>query len=204
MIKIYLASASPRRREILELMKLDFTVETAEADETLPHGLSPEDAGEMLATKKALALKEKLLKNGEFDENTVIIAADTLVYMDGEALGKPKDEKDALGMLAKLSGNKHCVCTGTCILYGEKSISSSEVSDVYMRKISPDMALTYVATGEPLDKAGAYGIQGIGSVLVDRIDGDFFSVMGLSPNTVCKLMGALGIPYFDLLMRFMK
>lgn len=204
MIKIYLASASPRRKEILELMKLDFEVATAEADESVGEGLSKGEIGEALAAKKAFALKEKLKAENKFDSETVIIAADTLVWCDGECLGKPSDQNEALEMLAKLSGKAHNVCTGTCILYGEKSVSSFEISDVYMRKISIDTALTYIATGEPLDKAGAYGIQGIGSVLVDRIEGDFFSVMGLSPKTVCKLLGALGIPYFDLLIKRLK
>ena len=199
MIKIYLASASPHRKEILELMKLDFTVATAEADEELPQNTPPESAGEILAARKALALKERLKAEGNFDSDTVIIAADTLVYCDGKRLGKPKDASNALEMLGSLSGKEHSVCTGTCIIRGERSVSTSEVSHVYMRAFSLDTALSYVATGEPLDKAGAYGIQGIGSVLIDRIDGDFFSVMGLSPKTVCKLMSSVGIPYFDLL-----
>lgn len=201
MTKIYLASASPRRREILELMQLDFTVETAEADESLPSDVAPESAGELLAARKALALKEKLASEGKFDEDTVIIAADTLVYLGGVRLGKPKDEKEALLMLMTLSGRAHKVCTGTCVIRGERSISSAEISDVCMRSFSEKDAAAYVATGEPLDKAGAYGIQGIGSVLIDKIDGDFFSVMGLSPSTVCKLLGALELPYFDLIRK---
>lgn len=201
MTKIYLASASPRRKEILELMKLDFEVATAEANEDIPEGTSPESAGEILAARKALALKEKLVANGKFDSDTVIIAADTLVYCGGVRLGKPGDEKEALLMLMTLSGRAHKVCTGTCVILGGRSISSAEISDVYMRSFSEKEALSYVATGEPLDKAGAYGIQGIGSVLIDRIDGDFFSVMGLSPTAVCKLLGALGLPYFDLIRK---
>lgn len=201
MTKIYLASASPRRKEILELMKLDFTVETADADESLPSDVAPEDAGGILAARKALALKEKLVAEGKFDEDTVIVAADTLVWCGGVRLGKPKDEKEALLMLTALSGRAHKVCTGTCVISGARSISAADVSEVHMRSFSEKEALAYVATGEPLDKAGAYGIQGIGSVLVDRIDGDFFSVMGLSPKTVCRLLGAVGIPYFELINR---
>lgn len=201
MIKIYLASASPRRREILELMKLDFEVATAEANEEIADGTAPESAGEILAARKALALKEKLTAEGKFDEDTVIIAADTLVYCGDSRLGKPKDETEAKLMLAALSGRAHSVCTGTCVLHGARSISAAEVSQVHMRAFSNKEADAYVATGEPLDKAGAYGIQGMGSVLIDRIDGDFFSVMGLSPATVCKLLGALGIPYFDLIRK---
>ncbi|MBQ6893844.1 MAG: septum formation protein Maf [Clostridia bacterium] len=199
MIKLYLASASPRRKEILETMKLDFTVATAEADESLPSGTSPENAGEILAARKALALKERLIAEGKFDADTAIIAADTLVYCDGERLGKPHDAEDAKRMLMTLCGKVHSVCTGTCVISGARSVSTSEVSNVYMRHFSKEEAASYVATGEPLDKAGAYGIQGIGSVLIDRIDGDFFSVMGMSPKTVYKLMNSLGIPYFQLI-----
>lgn len=199
MIKIYLASASPRRKEILETMRLSFEVVTADADESVESGLSPLAIGEGLATKKALALKEKLKAEGAFDSETVIIAADTLVWCDGARLGKPLDEKDAFEMLMSLSGKEHRVCTGTCVIFGERSISSCDESIVRMRAFSEREALSYVATGEPLDKAGAYGIQGIGSVLVKSIDGDFFSVMGLSPTTVYRLFSALRIPYFELI-----
>lgn len=201
MTKIYLASASPRRREILELMRLDFTVMSAEADEELPQNTPAESAGEILAARKAHALKDELCKKGLFDEDTVIIAADTLVYCGDSRLGKPNGKADAKSMLLSLSGKAHFVCTGTCIIKGGRSMSTSEVSTVYMRAFGEDEADAYIATGEPLDKAGAYGIQGIGSVLIDRIDGDFFSVMGLSPKTVCKLMRAVGLPYFDIISK---
>ena len=199
MIKIYLASASPRRREILETMRLDFTVATADADESVKSIASPKEIGEILATRKALALKEKLKAEGRFDSETVIIAADTLVWCDGARLGKPSDGKNAFEMLMALSGKEHRVCTGTCVIFGERSISSCDESIVRMRAFSEREALAYVATGEPLDKAGAYGIHGIGSVLVSGIDGDFFSVMGLSPTTVYRLFTALRIPYFELI-----
>lgn len=199
MIKLYLASASPRRKEILETMRLDFTVDTAPANENLEDGIPMESAGEILAARKALALKEKLIAEGKFDRETVIIAADTLVYLGATRLGKPNNATDAEHMLNMLSGKAHRVCTGTCMLTYKNSISTAEVSEVYMRDFSANEAKAYVATGEPLDKAGAYGIQGIGSVLVDRIDGDFFSVMGLSPKTICRLMNTLGISYFELI-----
>ena len=199
MTKIYLASASPRRKEILHLLKLDFKVMTAEANEEFDSSLDMQSAGELLATRKALALKEKLVTEGNFDNETIIIAADTLVWCNGEQLGKPSGEEDALNMLLKLSGKTHQVCTGTCIIYGGRSISASEVSNVKMRTFTKEEAAAYVATKEPLDKAGAYAVQGIGSVLIDRIEGDFFSVMGLSPKTVCRLLKMFNIPYFDLL-----
>ncbi|MBR5011595.1 MAG: Maf family protein, partial [Clostridia bacterium] len=133
MIRIYLASASPRRKEILETMRLSFEVVTADADESVENGLSPLAIGEGLATKKALALKEKLKADGTFDSETVIIAADTLVWCDGARLGKPRDEKDAFEMLMALSGKEHRVCTGTCVIFGERSISSCDESIVRMR-----------------------------------------------------------------------
>ncbi len=199
MLKLYLASASPRRKEILEMMRLPFTVCTAEADENIGSDTDMESAGELLATRKAHALKAKLVREGSFDNDTVIIAADTLVYVGNVPLGKPRDGQDALRMLDILSGREHTVCTGTCVIYGERSISSADKSTVCMGVISPADAASYVATGEPLDKAGAYAIQGIGATFVKYIEGDFFSVMGLSPKTVSRLLKALGISYFDLI-----
>ncbi|MBQ4599489.1 MAG: septum formation protein Maf [Clostridia bacterium] len=196
---LYLASASPRRSEILTRMQLPHTVYTAPADETLGEGITMENAGEILAARKALAAKQALLAEGRFDEDTMILAADTLVYLDGKPLGKPKDAADAKRMLLLLSGKTHFVCTGTCLVSGGRSISAAEVSAVVMRAFSEEEAEAYVATGEPLDKAGAYGIQGIGSVLIDRIEGDFFSIMGLSPKTVSRLLGVLGTDYFDMI-----
>lgn len=196
---LYLASASPRRSEILTRMQLPHTVYTAPADETLGEGITMENAGEILAARKALAAKQALIAAGKFDEDTLILAADTLVYLDGTPLGKPKDAADAQRMLTELSGKKHFVCTGTCLCRGSRSISTAEVSAVVMRPFSKQEAEAYVATGEPLDKAGAYGIQGIGSVLIDRIEGDFFSIMGLSPKTVCRLLGAVGVDYFEMI-----
>ncbi len=204
MKKLYLASASPRRHEILGIMGLAHEVLTAPADESIDETLTPKEVGEILAAKKAVALKERLVSEGKFTPDTLILAADTLVYLDGEPLGKPKNEEEALEMLLSLSGRAHTVCTGTCLIHGSRSISASELSLVYMRNFSKEEALAYIATGEPLDKAGAYGIQGKGSVLIDRIEGDFFSIMGLSPKTVCRLLGTLGIDYFTSLQNFSK
>lgn len=192
-IDFYLASGSPRRREVLSGMGLDFTVRTADADETLPCGLSPAEAGRLLALRKAQALKSVLAAEGKFNENTAILAADTLVYALGVPLGKPKDETDALRMLRTLSGVEHTVCTGACLLLGEKTFTRADETKVRMRDFTEAEARAYVSTGEPLDKAGAYGIQGIGAVLVDSIDGDFFTVMGLSPTAVHRLFAEAGI-----------
>ena len=196
---LYLASASPRRSEILTRMQLPHTVYPAPADATLGEGITMENAGEILAARKALAAKQALVAEGKFDEDTMILAADTLVYLDGKPLGKPKDAADAKRMLMLLSGKTHSVCTGTCLVSGGRSVSAAEVSAVVMRAFSEKEAEAYVATGEPLDKAGAYGIQGIGSVLIEGIEGDFFSIMGLSPKTVSRLLGVLGTDYFDMI-----
>jgi len=198
---LYLASASPRRSEILTKIGLAHTVYTAEADETVQPGADPRETGEVLAARKALAVKAALRAEDKFTRDTLILAADTLVYLDGVPLGKPQSEKEALHMLTALAGKKHTVCTGTCLISGTRSISTAEVTDVYMRDFSEEEARAYIATGEPLDKAGAYGIQGIGATLVDRIEGDFFSVMGLSPKTVVRLLGALGVPYFECIQK---
>ena len=194
---LILASGSPRRSEILSKMCLPHTVFTAPADETVDESAEPREVGEVLAARKALAAKEALRAMDRFTRDTMILAADTLVYLDGKPLGKPKDAEDAVRMLLALSGRTHVVCTGTCLISGTRSISTAEVTEVQMRAFSEEEARAYVATGEPLDKAGAYGIQGIGGTLVERIDGDFFSVMGLSPKTVARLMGVLGVSYFD-------
>lgn len=204
MKKLYLASASPRRHEILSIMDLPHTVLTAPADESIDLTLTPREVGEILAARKALALKNALAAEKKFDSDTLILAADTLVYLDGEPLGKPKDEEEALEMLLALSGRAHTVCTGTCLIRGDRSISASELSHVYMRAFTKEDALSYIATKEPLDKAGAYAVQGKGSVLIDRIDGDFFSIMGLSPKTVCRLLETMGIPYFASFKNFSK
>ena len=201
MKQFYLASASPRRSEILTKICLKHTVYTAEADETLGENVPPEHAGEILAARKATAAKNALLAEDKFTRDTVILAADTLVYLDGMPLGKPQNAEEALEMLMALSGRKHVVCTGTCIISGARSISTAEVSEVTMRPFSEEEARAYIATGEPLDKAGAYGIRGIGATLIERIEGDFFSIMGLSPKTVTRLLGALGLSYFDLIQQ---
>ena len=201
MTELYLASLSPRRREILEEMGLTFAVRAAAADESLPENLAPQSAGQMLAVRKAAALREALRAEGKYTGETAILAADTLVYLDGRPCGKPKDENDALDMLTALSGKTHTVCTGMCLLLGERSYSCAEETRVCMRAFSGDEARAYIATGEPLDKAGAYGVQGFGAVLIDRIDGDYFSVMGLSKRGVYRLFSAAGLSYWRMISK---
>ena len=171
MKKIILASASPRRKELLTTAGVDFEVLVSEADETIPEGTAPRDAAMMTAEKKALAVAE--------NRDGIVIGADTIVVIDGKILGKPKDEADAFGMLCLLSGREHEVITGVCITDGEKTEKFAQVSKVRFYDLTDDEITAYVATKEPMDKAGAYGIQGRGCVLVESIEGDYFNIVGL-------------------------
>ena len=197
-MKLYLASGSPRRREILDLMRLPYEICAADADETLDTGIGMEAAGRLLASRKAEAAAARLAAEGR-GSDALILAADTLVYLAGAPLGKPHTEEEALAMLRALSGRRHYVCTGVCLRAGGDVYTAADVTAVTMRAYGEDEARAYVATGEPLDKAGAYGIQGIGAVLVEKLDGDFFTVMGLSPRVVRGLLADAGYAYFDLI-----
>lgn len=199
-MQLYLASGSPRRREILDLMRLPYKTITADADEALPQGIDMRDAGCLLATRKAEAAAAKLAADGELAADTLILAADTLVYLDGMPLGKPQTEAEALSMLLSLSDRKHEVCTGVCLYADDKTYTAADVTAVTMRAYGAAEARAYVATKEPLDKAGAYGVQGIGAVLVERLTGDFFTVMGLSPRVIRDLLADAGYAYFDLIL----
>lgn len=172
MKKIILASASPRRKELLTTAGVEFEVLVSEADETVPEGTAPKDAAIMTAEKKALAVAEN-------SRDSVVIGADTIVVIDGKILGKPKDEADAADMLRTLSGREHDVITGVCITDGEKTEKFAQVSRVRFYALIEDEITAYVATKEPMDKAGSYGIQGRGCVLVESIEGDYFNIVGL-------------------------
>lgn len=172
MADFILASASPRRRELLSLSGFSFDVIPSKADESLNESLSPEE------TVKALArLKAESVFNEHRDR--VVFGCDTVVYLNGEILGKPKDEVHAFTMLKRLSGKTHTVSTGVCIMSKDKEICFSDTTEVTFYELSDETIKSYIATNECSDKAGAYGIQGYGSVLVKEIKGDYFSVMGL-------------------------
>ena len=171
---IILASSSPRRRELLEMLGLDFKVVPSSADETVPDGLNPAQTVEYLARIKAEAVKDSAA------EGDVIVSADTIVVIDGRIFGKPEDRAEAEKMLSTLSGRTHEVYTGLCV----NGCVSHECSKVTFRKLDEQEIEDYIDTGEPMDKAGAYGIQGKGSLLVSRIEGDYFNIMGLP---VCRL-----------------
>lgn len=187
MDKYILASASPRRRELLEQIGLKFRIFVTDADESkidknLPVNLYVEE----LAMAKAAAAA-KVLKN---EKDAIIIAADTVVYFDNRIMGKPKDEKEAFDMLTCLSGNMHEVCTGVCVMRISDGFSAAgcERTEVYFNDLSPEKIQKYIDTGEPMDKAGAYGIQGVGALLVEKINGDYFNVVGLPLSRLSKIL----------------
>ena len=176
---IVLASGSPRRRELLSMIGIgDFRIVIDESEELIPHGLSPEQTVCQISIGKAKNVSRLC---GICD---TIIAADTLVYLDGLPLGKPGNPDEAEAMLKSLSGRMHTVYTGLALLRGSKCSACAEMTRVYFREISDTEIAAYVKTGEPMDKAGAYGAQGRGAVFIERIEGDFFNVMGLP---LCRL-----------------
>lgn len=171
---IVLASGSPRRQELLRRIGInDFRVVVPDADESCPAGMTAQDTVAYIACKKAEAAKA-LTSSAD-----LVITADTMVFLRNKRLGKPRDEEDAMRILRQLSGNRHCVCTGVTVRRYDKQICFTTTTDVYFRAVSDAELRAYIASGEPMDKAGAYGVQGLGSLLVERIDGDFFNVMGL-------------------------
>ena len=192
-MNIILASASPRRRELLERVGVtDFTVAAPNVDESVEPGLSPAALVETLSLRKARAAAKN------FGPDELIIAADTVVALDGAVLGKPRDGNDAFAMLSVLSGREHCVYTGVTVLRGNKAVTQHEETAVNFRELAPDEIRGYIATGEPLDKAGAYGIQGVGALLVSGIRGDYSNVMGLPVFRLGQILRNFGL---DLLQR---
>ena len=185
MKKIILASASPRRRELLTVAGVEFDVLVSDADETVPEGTAPKDAAMMTAEKKALAVAEKC-------SDSVVIGADTIVVIDDMILGKPKDEADAMAMLRTLSGREHQVITGVCLTDGEKTKCFAQVSKVRFYDLTDEEIASYVATEEPMDKAGSYGIQGKGCVLVEGIEGDYFNIVGLPVAETVRVLKSFG------------
>lgn len=180
MEKIVLASASPRRRELLEQIGIKFDIVVSnEPEDEIDKSLSPENYTSELALMKACNVAKKL--TGTKRKDSLIIAADTVVYSDGKILGKPKDSDDAFRILKSLSGKAHEVYTGICImrLTDGYATSKSIKTTVKFKELTDKTIKAYIKTGEPADKAGAYGIQGRGAVLVEEICGDYFNVVGL-------------------------
>ena len=185
---IILASKSPRRRALLEQMGVrDFRIITPDIDEHMDRALPPAELVRQISLEKAQAVA------AQADPNTVVIAADTVVALDGAVLGKPADEEEAFRMLSLLSGNRHQVYTGLTVLRGEQVFSQWEETAVTFRPLTAEEIEAYIATGEPMDKAGAYGIQGYGSLLIKGISGDYYNVMGLPVCRLGQILGQLGM-----------
>lgn len=176
---IILASKSPRRKELLSFITTDFAVKSADVDETLPQGITPDKAVEYLSKIKAEPFK---------NENDIVIGADTVVALDGKILGKPRDDADAFATLKMLSGREHSVFTGVSVIKGEKIETFSVQTKVKMFELTDEEIEEYIATAEPFDKAGSYGIQGKGSLLVEKIDGDYFNVVGLPISRLNRVL----------------
>ncbi len=185
---IVLASGSPRRQELLRRIGIrDFSVVVPHADETYPAGLTAQETVAYIARKKAEAAQSLTAPDD------LVITADTMVFLGDERLGKPHDEAEALRMLTELSGNRHTVCTGVTVRRGDRLDCFTVSTDVFFRTASEAELRAYIRSGEPMDKAGAYGIQGLGALLVERIDGDFFNVMGLPVLRLAQSLKTFGI-----------
>jgi septum formation protein len=186
MTKIVLASGSPRRQELLRRIGIEnFTVRVPHVEEYYPDGLTPREIVTYISREKSFAVPS------EPDE--IVITADTMVFLDDARLGKPRDEAHALEMLTALQGRCHTVCTGVTVRQGDRAVSDVQSTQVFFRSASRDELLAYIAGGEPMDKAGAYGVQGQGALLVERIDGDFFNVMGLPVVLLQRMLAQFGI-----------
>ena len=175
-MQLILASSSPRRRELLGLFGIPFVIRAADIDETMDPSLPPEQEVARVSLCKALAVPRQA--------DDVVIAADTIVVCEGRVLGKPHSPREAEEMLALLSGRDHQVMTGCTIAAGEQVQTFTEITDLHFRPLEPEEIRRYVATGEAMDKAGAYGIQGGAALFCRRMEGDYYNVMGLP---VCRL-----------------
>ena len=186
MARIVLASGSPRRQELLQRIGIrDFTIRVPQVEEWYPDGLTPEEIVCYISREKSQAVPS--------DQEEIVITADTMVFLDDQRLGKPQDEADALRMLTALQGRRHTVCTGVTVRQGDRVLTESEATGVVFRPAEESELRAYIATGEPMDKAGSYGVQGKGALLVERLEGDFFNVMGLPVLRLSRMLAQFGI-----------
>lgn len=185
-MRIILASASPRRKQLLAELYSDFEIITANADETLPEGVAIEEAVSILARRKGEAVLAAS-EDGSLGE-ALIISADTMVEVDGIPLGKPRDRQEAFEMLSSLSGREHRVHTGTAVSYRGRCKRGTATTRVFFKALTPARINAYIDTGEPFDKAGAYGIQGEAGKFVEKTEGDFDTVVGLSLRLTASLI----------------
>jgi septum formation protein len=193
--RVILASSSPRRIELLKQFGIEFEIIPSNVDESIDQSLLVEENVMQLAKKKAQEVFNKL---GEDSKQSLVIAADTVVFVEGVILGKPSNEDEAFWMLRKISGKWHTVYTGVCIIDGpsERILVEYEKSNVYIKQMSDEEILNYISTKEPFDKAGAYAIQGFGSLIVERIEGCFYNVVGLPLYKLNIMLQKLG---YDLM-----
>ena len=187
-VRVILASQSPRRRELLNLIGIPHEVSPADIDESVWPGEAPVPHCERLARGKAQAL-------ADMHVDAVVVGSDTIVVVDGDILGKPRDRDEAIAMLTRLSGRSHLVHTAVAVAHGGVVRSGVETVHVTFRALTAPQIAAYVDTGEPMDKAGAYGIQGFGATIVERVDGDYFAVMGLPLGRLVGLVRELGFDY---------
>lgn len=185
MQNLILASSSPRRKELLENLRITFTISSSEVDESFDPQLSSEDVVMDLAERKAKAIFQE-------NPNAFVLGSDTIVVVDGQVLGKPTDATEAVSMLKMLSGRQHDVYTGVAIISEHGSTRFYEKTEVWFWELTDEEIHSYVQTGEPLDKAGAYGIQGHGSMLVQKINGDYYAVVGLPVARTYRELKRLG------------
>lgn len=176
---IILASKSPRRQELLSLLFNKFEVLSSDFEEFIPQGMEPENIPSYLAVKKAVSVSKN-------HSRSLVIGCDTIVVCEGRIFGKPKDQEDARNMLSILSGRTHTVYTGVCFCFNGKTYSFTEETDVRFYPLTEENISRYIETGEPFDKAGAYGIQGFGSMFVKGIFGDYFNVVGLPVSRIAQ------------------
>ncbi len=187
-MEIILASSSPRRKELLAQIGIkDYRILSPNVDEDIDRDMPPDQLVEELSHRKAMAIRAQM------GEEALIIAADTVVSLEGEVLGKPVDKTDAFRMLSALSGNRHQVYTGLTVLRGPRKITGHEATSVTFRELESQEIMDYIATEEPMDKAGAYGIQGVGAVLISHIEGDYFNVMGLPVYRLSRILASFGV-----------
>jgi septum formation protein len=188
MKKIILASASPRRKELLEKIGLKFEVEPGDINEELQSDLPPQELAKKLSQEKALAVSKKY-------SDAIIIAADTIGVFEGKIVGKPRTSTEATKMLRMLNGKSHLVVTGFTIIDTKtgKTVSKSVETTVYFRKLTEAEIDAYVKTGEPLDKAGGYALQGLGALIVEKITGDFYNVIGLPLSALVESLKTFGV-----------
>ena len=178
-MKIILASKSPRRKEILEVMGVEFETDVADVDESVSDTLSPVEAVCEISKRKAKAVLER------HSDDEIVISADTVVVIDGKIIGKPKDKEDAFNIIKSLSGRTHEVYTGFTVCGQGRTKTDFEVTKVHFKELCDDDIRRYVATGEPMDKAGAYGIQQKGNLFVEYIYGDYYNVVGFPISKIC-------------------